>query len=132
MFIYNICSKCGKKIKIRRPEDEFLQKVLEKSETAVCNRCDPASVWKRIEIEAIFTREGYTIYGTVIKANKQNDFFTLTIKWRKRKITFLSVQEIIQKAWEKSVFPTYIKNVLNEIYDEYVMPRLHKDRDNNY
>jgi len=132
MFIYNTCSRCGKRIKIRRPEDQFLQKILENSTTAVCNICDPASAWKRIEIEAIFTSEGYTIYGTVIKANKQNDLFTLTIKWRNRNITFLSVQEIIQKAWKKSAFPTYIKKVLDEIYDEFILPRLNKNKNNGY
>jgi len=47
--IYNKCSKCGGNIKTRRTKDSFLSKLLEDSTDALCNVCNPASSWVRIE-----------------------------------------------------------------------------------
>ncbi len=44
-FIYNICSQCGKSIKVRKPKDQRLAKALQDSKVAVCRGCDPTSFW---------------------------------------------------------------------------------------
>ena len=47
--VKNVCSICGKPIKVRRPKDRFLAKMLENSKTAVCKQCDSKSGWKEIK-----------------------------------------------------------------------------------
>jgi len=45
VFIYNVCSKCGRRIKVKKPRDQRLAEALQKSNLAVCRKCDPGSFW---------------------------------------------------------------------------------------
>lgn len=54
-IVYNICSKCGKRIKTRMPDDPELAKWLQESKDAVCNICDPASSWERVKTSVVIT-----------------------------------------------------------------------------
>lgn len=123
MPVYNVCSKCGRKIEIRKPADPYLQKTLKDSKTAVCNVCDPASAWVRVGLEEVFSDKGYNINGTIIQASGGAEFPTITIRWKDGKTTFLSAREVNEKIWRKSTFPSYVKETLDRIHSEFILQR---------
>lgn len=73
------------------------------------------------ELEAIFGEKGYQKNGITIRAFGKPDSLAIKIEWRAGNITFLSIKEVKEKAWDRSTFPLHIKELLNRIYDKFVL-----------
>lgn len=73
------------------------------------------------ELEEIFSEKGHTKDGITIRAFGKPKFLTITIAWRGGRITFLSVKEVKEKAWERSTFPSYVKELLDRIHNKFVL-----------
>ena len=72
--IYNICKNCGIRIKIKRPTDNFLADILEKSDESICNICDTSSSWKRVGIYKQITKDKneYRIFIEILNQVRKN------------------------------------------------------------
>ena len=47
-YLYNRCRLCGKKVRMRRPDDELLAKIVEQPGEVCCNRCFEGGKWQRL------------------------------------------------------------------------------------
>lgn len=72
------------------------------------------------ELESIFSEKGHQKDGITIQAIGKPGQLAIRIEWRNGKITFLSVREVVEKAWEGSTLPNPIKDFLDEIYNRFV------------
>lgn len=75
------------------------------------------------ELEEIFSEKGYRKGVVTIRARPfgKPKFITITIDWGGGKITFLSVKEVKEKAWERSTFPSYVKELLDRFHNKFVL-----------
>ncbi len=76
-----------------------------------------SEIARKKELEAVFTDKGYQVGGNTIQVFKYQNLMTIKIKWYNGKTTILSAKEVSDKAWRKSTFPYYIKNLLESIGD---------------
>lgn len=67
--IHNICSECGKIVRIRKPSDIFLARILLTSKDVLCNICDENSSWEVVSKDEINVAFNYT-YQVMNDLNK--------------------------------------------------------------
>jgi len=49
MPIFNVCHKCGAKVKVKKPRNPAFAKWLENTNQAICSVCSPSSAWRRVQ-----------------------------------------------------------------------------------
>jgi len=120
MPIYNVCSRCGRKIMARSSKDPFFKKILQNSLNTICNECDPKSKWLlikigkkgEIKINSWEIIEIVTDYGTglLLRSNKKEIFFPPLASKKSLELTYLSLPKYIREYLRDYPF---IKNILS-------------------